>query len=548
MESKSGFDSRTILVIIVCMGIWLGWQQYLEKKYPEPVAPPVEKSTTVTDAAPLTGKPTKERSFTQPAAHAAISEESENLSNIPETPWTYEDSNWKVTISNKGGRVSEISLKKYTDRDGKPIVLVSSKEPGYLLTSVRGSIDPKLSALNYTIKELAKDTVQLRATRDGVNITKTLKIVPEDYIIKDQTTIDGKTSGIQNVVVQVSQPEPKEGQSSGSFLNRGAGGDIQEYFFNHGTKTNRHLTTAKDPIGKTYDQTHFASLGSRYFTTLLFNRGNVVPTGEAAHRESYSFLEMNYPVLDQNSPISLNVELYAGPKVLNQLKRVDEQAAQVVDFGFFSWIALPLLEVMKYFYKIFNNYGVAIIALTILVRAITFPFTYMSFKSMRAMQKIQPELKRLKEIYKDNTQQLNQETMKLMRDNKVNPAGGCLPLLLQLPVFWALYQVLQNSIELYHSPFILWIQDLSMKDPYYILPVLMGLSMLIQQKITPNTMDPAQAKVMMFMPLFFAFLMMSLPAGLTLYIFVSTIFGVIQQVYMVREPAGGASPALVRRT
>lgn len=151
------------------------------------------------------------------------------------------------------------------------------------------------------------------------------------------------------------------------------------------------------------------------------------------------------------------------------------------------------------------------------------------------MQKIQPEIARLKEVYKGNTQALNVEMMKLMRENKVNPMGGCLPLLLQLPVFWALYQVLQNSIELYRAPFFGWITDLSMKDPYYVLPVLMGLSMFVQQKITPSTMDPAQARVMMIMPIMFSFLMFGLPSGLTLYIFVSTLFGIIQQMIMMRD-------------
>ena len=211
--------------------------------------------------------------------------------------------------------------------------------------------------------------------------------------------------------------------------------------------------TYKESVEKSYDQTHFASLGSRYFTTLLFNRGNVIPNGEAVHRDAYSYLQLNYPVLDPNAPILVNLDVYAGPKLLNQLKQVDEQAAQVVDFGFFSIIAVPLLELMKFFFRLFNNYGIAIIALTILVRAVTFPFTYVSYKSMKAMQRIQPEIARLKEIYKDNTQTLNQEMMKLMKENKVNPAGGCLPLLLQMPIFFALYQVCRTplSFTTHHS-------------------------------------------------------------------------------------------------
>ena len=151
------------------------------------------------------------------------------------------------------------------------------------------------------------------------------------------------------------------------------------------------------------------------------------------------------------------------------------------------------------------------------------------------MQKIQPLIAELRERYKDKPQQLNTEMMDLMRKNKVNPVGGCLPMLLQLPVFFALYQVLGQSIELYKAPFMFWIKDLSAMDPYFVLPVLMGISMYIQQKITPSTMDPMQAKVLQFMPILFSLMMISLPSGLTLYIFVSTFFGIVQQYIFMKD-------------
>jgi YidC/Oxa1 family membrane protein insertase len=154
---------------------------------------------------------------------------------------------------------------------------------------------------------------------------------------------------------------------------------------------------------------------------------------------------------------------------------------------------------------------------------------------MKAMQAIQPQIQALKEKYKDDQQKQQQEMMTLMRENKVNPVGGCLPAILQFPIFIALYQVLGNSIELYQAPFGLWITDLSLKDPYYILPVVMGITMFVQQKITPNTMDPAQAKVLQFMPLIFTFFMISLPSGLTLYMLVGAVFSVVQQMYFMRD-------------
>ena len=154
---------------------------------------------------------------------------------------------------------------------------------------------------------------------------------------------------------------------------------------------------------------------------------------------------------------------------------------------------------------------------------------------MSKMQAIQPTLKAVREKYKDDPVRMNQEVMGIMKQEKVNPAGGCLPMLLQFPIFIALYRVLSESIDLYKAPFGLWITDLSLKDPYYVLPILMGISMFLQQKITPSTMDPQQQKVMAFMPIVFSLLMISLPSGLTLYIFVSTIFGVIQQQLFMKK-------------
>jgi YidC/Oxa1 family membrane protein insertase len=212
-----------------------------------------------------------------------------------------------------------------------------------------------------------------------------------------------------------------------------------------------------------------------------------------------------------------------------------------VDFGFFDWIAQHILTMLRWFYSVVGNWGLAIILLTVVVRLLVLPFNLYSYKSMRAMQAIQPQIQALRERYKEDQQTQQQEMMRLMRDNKVNPLGGCLPVFLQFPIFIALYQVLGNSIELYQAPFILWIHDLSLKDPYYILPVLMGLTMFTQNKITPNTMDPAQAKVMLMMPLVFTFFMVSLPSGLTLYMLVGAVFGVLQQLYFMRDRRKAAS-------
>ncbi|MCF8058089.1 MAG: membrane protein insertase YidC [Bacteriovoracaceae bacterium] len=206
-----------------------------------------------------------------------------------------------------------------------------------------------------------------------------------------------------------------------------------------------------------------------------------------------------------------------------------------VDFGVFGVIAVPILRGLQFFYKYVPNYGFAIILITLFIRTLLFPLQYKSFKSMKKMQRLQPDLAKVKEKYGDDPQRMQKETMELFKKNGANPMGGCLPLVLQMPVFFAFYQVLFNSVELLNAPFILWINDLSAKDPYYVLPVLMGAAMFAQTKLNPSTTaDPTQQKMMMFMPLIFTFFMKDLPAGLNLYIFVSTVFGIAQQLFVYK--------------
>ncbi len=227
--------------------------------------------------------------------------------------------------------------------------------------------------------------------------------------------------------------------------------------------------------------------------------------------------------------------LYAGPKKDEILKPLDVGLEHIVDFGFFSIIARPLFWLLKFLYKIIGNYGWAIIILTILVRIPFIPLLNKSQKSMKKLQDIQPQMAEIKEKYKKDPQKMQKEMMGLYKKHKVNPVGGCLPMLIQMPVFLALYKILLIAIELQGTPFILWITDLSVKDPYYVFPILMGATMVIQQKITPTAMDPQQAKMMMLMPIVFTFMFLSFPAGLVLYWLVNNTLGIVQQIYVNKK-------------
>jgi YidC/Oxa1 family membrane protein insertase len=239
------------------------------------------------------------------------------------------------------------------------------------------------------------------------------------------------------------------------------------------------------------------------------------------------------------SPKKHDFVLYAGPKDYDRLRELNLGLEHIIDFGWFSFVAMPLFWVLKFFYRFIGNYGWAIMVLTIIIRIPFIPILNKSQKSMKKMSGLGPMVNAIREKYKKDPQKMQKEITELYKKNKVNPIGGCLPMFLQIPVFIALYNVLLKAIELRGAPFVLWIHDLSAKDPYYILPVVMGLSMLIQQKMTPSTMDPKQAKIMMFMPIVFTFMFLSFPAGLVLYWLVNNILAIVQQYFVNRK----ATPA-----
>jgi YidC/Oxa1 family membrane protein insertase len=237
------------------------------------------------------------------------------------------------------------------------------------------------------------------------------------------------------------------------------------------------------------------------------------------------------------------LQLYMGPKDMDILAQQGDHLEKTLDFGWFDIIAKPLLMCLKFFYGFLGNYGLAIILLTIIIKILFWPLTHKSFESMKGMQKIQPELTALKEKYKDNKEEFARQQLSLYKKYNVNPLSGCLPILIQIPVFIALYNALMYSIELRHASFVsFWINDLSAKDPTYIAPIIMGLSQFLQQKMTPSaSMDPMQAKMMLFMPLVFTFMFLSFPSGLVIYWLVNNVISIVQQYYINNKisAAGG---------
>jgi YidC/Oxa1 family membrane protein insertase len=245
--------------------------------------------------------------------------------------------------------------------------------------------------------------------------------------------------------------------------------------------------------------------------------------------------------------------VYSGPKDLNALAKVGHHLQRTVDLGWFSVVAEPMLRLLKIFHSMTGNYGLDIILLTVLVKLVTVPLTQKSFKSMQEMQKLQPQMKKLQEKYADDRNALNKEVMELYRRHNVNPLGGCLPMVIQMPIFIGLYNALLSAVELRHASFLLWINDLSAPDrippvPHPplamvagteiripVLTLLMGVSMLIQQRMTPQTGDPTQQRMMMFMPVVFTVMFINFPSGLALYWLVNNVLTIAQQLLMQRS-------------
>lgn len=235
--------------------------------------------------------------------------------------------------------------------------------------------------------------------------------------------------------------------------------------------------------------------------------------------------------------------VYLGPKEYDRLKAYGHQTKKIINFGFFGGIAELLLIATRYFHSLIPNWGMAIIIMTLIIKILFFPLTYSSTKSMARMAEIQPKIKALRAKYKrarqdiEQRRQMNEELMHLYKEHGINPAGGCLPLLIQLPVFWGFFRMLVVAVEFRHSPFIFWIKDLSVRDPYYVTPILMGVTQFITQKMTPSTADPAQQKMMLLMPFIFTIFFMNFQAGLVLYWLTNNVLQIAQQAIMNRMMA-----------
>ncbi|MEO2044921.1 MAG: membrane protein insertase YidC, partial [Nitrospinaceae bacterium] len=325
-------------------------------------------------------------------------------------------------------------------------------------------------------------------------------------------------------------------------LGPGMGGKISsqtDYIVFSGATIFANNERTENPPEDIHQTTYFrgdvqwAAFQNKYFGSALIPLDGT-KTGLVFKEKDQAYVGLGFESVQSSA--NAKYMFYAGTKELEILEDKKHHLVRMIDYGWFgnkfAFLVKPLLKVLAFFYGVTNNYGWSIIFMTCCIKLLFFPLTHKSFKSMKGMQKVQPYVKVIQERNKDDRKKMNEEMMELYKKHKVNPVGGCLPMLLQIPVFIALYHALFFSIELRGAPFMAWITDLSVADPYYVFPVLMGATMFIQQKLTPSMGDPMQQKIMMFLPIVFTFLFLSFPAGLVIYWTVNNILTISQQYYI----------------
>ena len=518
MLDKLSTQQRVIIATVLSFLFFAGYDYFFIPKKPNISIEQNSTKTQMATAAPKTVGTTK-------VSSANIS----SLKTSTKTTKTVKNEKSLVVLKSKNfemvldqfGRISKFYLngKRYKAKNGKRVQLFNDSNLPLPL-EIRFS-NSKLNKEAFKIPYTANKT-KIIMNGKPVKIVLTQKL-PDVTVVKTLTVYP---IGKYTLNISLSKPESY-------FVSTGFRPDVLAggYTF-HGALIKGHdgkITMIKDEDAKGdehFTNAKIAADSDRYYTTLFYSTKSKLDVYISKNTKKD-------PLVFIKGKQNYTIHGYIGVKELKILKSIDKGLGDVIEYGWFTFIAKPVFLLLSFLESIIGNWGWAIVATTLLIRIVLFPLTYKGMVSMTKMKELAPKIKEIQKKYKGEPQKLNAHTMELYKKHGANPLGGCLPMVLQIPVFFALYRVLQNSAELQGAPWILWITDLSLKDPYYILPVLMGITMFWQQHISPNSItDPTQAKIMKYLPVVFTFFFMTFPAGLTLYWFVNNLFSIIQQYYV----------------
>ncbi len=433
---------------------------------------------------------------------------------------------------NHSGRLIGALLPGYRqslDADAKPVsVLETGEHHAMYIRSDFSGVDEALAftVLSRETENGADHLVMQTKLSDGRIWQHSLRLQPGSYVVKVKDRITGGPG--PKLFHQVVEHEPDKKASN-----------IQQYQGPIGLMDNK----LKDPGYEDLDKQAIEPFVAKGGWTGITNRYFIAAIiGDQARSYKYYYhgdgITYRAGMLDdgaiEGKDAVFQTRLYIGPKSIPVMKKLGVGLERSVDFGWFAFIAKPLHDLLLWFNKYISNFGVCIILLVVVIKLLFYWPTQKSYESMAGMRKLQPEMARIKEQYGDDRQVMGQKTMELYKKNKINPLGGCLPIVIQIPVFFSLYKVLLMSIEMRHAPLGGWIHDLSAQDPYFILPVLMGISMLVQQRLNPQPPDPIQARLMQFLPVVFTVMFLFFPSGLVLYWLVNNILSIIQQYFVLK--------------
>lgn len=552
-DNSQEFNQRTMRAVIVCLlvvfaytNIFLAPKKSPQAPQPSQQAPQVANVEKVVAPAPAAPRPSGPVAIV--GAPQKTSDAHPTPAEVTSSGVTFVESDLtKIAISHLGARLQSYALSNYKVLQGEEALLdlvgdihdaplplgvyvgsESDERVVYKLVSVNG-VGATTPTANLRIVTGGRVELEFKgALPSGLPITKKIILSDGSYLFSVEVALGGAAQAGESVWLEWPHrfAQPTSSRSTG----------LSHVTYIDGFNKVHHLPEGELSGGlRDFGTSRWVALGDLYFMSTLIPSVSGRNTMIGRDGELYTGR-----VAGTQSGGSFTV--YAGPKDYKTLEFIgDYQLQRSIDLGWFSFLALPLLWLLHYLYVILNNYGLAIIVLTLIVKTVLLPLSQASFKSMKAMQEIQPEMKALRERVKDPNQ-LNQEIFALYKRRGVNPMGGCLPMFIQIPVFFGLYQALLNSIELRHSPFALWITDLSSPERLElfgigvpVMVLLMAASMIIQQWTTPNpSADPAQQKVMMIMPFVFAgmFIIFPMPSGLVLYWLVNNVISITQQMYL----------------
>ena len=573
MEHKNA-----VLAVVLSLVVLLGWNYFFTPEPPKQ-QPAQEKSQTEqpkTDQAKVTKAQTAETAGQQiktsgdkageiqTVSKEPVSQANATKADRPARIIRIDNGLVELAFTEDGAKLVHARLKKYreTNKPGSArldLVKVNNKDWAPLgLGGAQGPLMPFENAFFKLVGQDGIDNVKVEngdktivfesVSDDGLKVTKTFTVKPMSYLFGLDVAVEntGPKPVEDNLVLTLNAvDDQKEG---GNYAFRGFGAYSKEELTE--TKADDLKEEPKVVSGEVF----WGAYENSYFMqAILPAAGKGAFTGSlAGEQDKHNVIRVKYTSpqtqFNPGKTEKANFVLFFGPKRIDVLESAGMELDRAINMGWFDILAKPFLYFLRWVYGVIGNYGVAIILLTMGVKLVFWPLTQKSYKSMKKMQDLQPQMAKLREKYKDDKQRMNQELMGLYKSRGVNPMGGCLPMVIQIPVFIALYRLLDYAIELRHAPFLFWITDLSapdrlfhfpfsipFMDPPYGVPVmtlLMGASMFIQQKMTPTPGDPTQAKMMMLMPVVFTFIFINFPSGLVLYWFVNNVLSIGQQYWI----------------